>query len=154
MRILEDSDAAEDIVQRARMKVLSRARSSPDYVEKIRKPCAWMAEIARKQAFDVLKTEARRSRLRRENGDAIRANLFPKPAVEREEDMRVERVLEAASRVLTERQLAVFLLALEGMSDEEIARELRVKRGTVRRHRTAAIRKLRVHTGQEGGAPP
>ena len=153
-RLLEDRDAAEDAVQRAFMRALSLARSDPHEVERIRNPGAWMAEITRKQAVGVLRTEARRRELRRNNGDEIRDNLFPVPGAERDENPRSEQALEAATRVLTQRQLEVFLLAWDGMADEEIARRLGLKRGTVRRHRTAAIRKLREHMSQGGGTPP
>ena len=150
-RLLEDRDAAEDIGQRVFMKALSIARSDPDEVDGIRKPSAWLVEITRKQASGVLRTEKRRRRLRRENGDEIRDNLFPERDKGSEGDPRAERVLEAAPLVLTERQLGVVRLVWEGMEDDEIARELGLKRGTVRRHRTDAIRKLREHMSQEGG---
>ena len=149
--LLDDRDAAADVAQRAFMTALDRARSDPDEVNGIEKPCAWLVGITRRQAFGVLRTEARRRRLRRENGYEIRENLFPEPGPGSEEDLQAEWVLEAAPKVLTGRQLEVVLIALEGMTDEEITPELDVKRGTVRRHRTDAIRKLRKHVSQAAG---
>lgn len=149
--VLEDRDAAEDVVQRAFMKALSKARRDPDEVAGVRKPQAWMVKITRNMASDVLKTDARRRLLRRENGDEIREILFPEPDAGSQRDPRAERVLEAAPKVLTTRQFEVFSLAWEGMKDEEVARELGMKRNTVRWHRMEAIRRLREYFGNGGG---
>ena len=63
-RLLEDSDAAEDVVQRVFIKALSKARSDPDAIERIRKPQAWLLRTTRNMASGVLRTEARRRRRR------------------------------------------------------------------------------------------
>lgn len=145
VRLLEDRDAADDVVQRAFMRALSIARTDPKAVKGIRNPSAWLLRITRNLASGVLRTEARRREFRRENGDEIRASLFAEPGAGGERDPRAGRVLKAAPRVLTKRQLEVFGLAWEGMDDEGIAEELGVKGPTVRWHRAEAIRKLRKH---------
>lgn len=144
-----DRDAAEDIVQQASMTALSIARSNPDRVLKIQQPSSWLVRITRNVATGVLRTDARRRRLSKENGGKIR-ELFPNR--DAEEDPRAERVREAAPRVLTKRQLEVSGLQLQGMEDDEIARDLGMKPETVRWHRTEAIRRLREHFSRsEGG---
>lgn len=150
-RVLEDRDAAEEVVQRAFMAALSKARRDPDEIAGIRKPRPWMLRITRNMVSDVLETEANRRRLRRENGDDIREILFPEPDAGSERDPRAERVLEAALSVLTKRQLEVFSLAWEGMKDVEVARELGMKRYTVRWHRMEAVRRFREYFGNGGG---
>ena len=132
-------------MQRAFMRALSEGRRDPDEIARIRKPFAWMLKITRNMALDVLETEARRRRLRRENGDEIREILFPEPDAGSERDPRADRVLEAAAGVLTTRQFEVFCLAWEGMNDKDIARDLGMKRNTVRWHRTEAIRRFREY---------
>lgn len=149
-RILEDRHLGEDVVQRVFVTVLSEARRDPDKIAKIRKPRAWMLKFTTNMASDMSKTEARRHRIRRENGDEIREILFPEPDAGSERDPRVERVAEAAPIMLTKRQIEVFDLWREGMEDKEIARELGIGRGTVRWHRMEAIRRLREHLGNGG----
>ena len=148
---LEDRDAAEDVVQQAFERALSRARRDPGKIATIRKPLAWMLKITRNKVSDVLRTEGRRRWLRRENGDEIREILFPEPDPGSGQNLRAERVLEEAPRVLTKRQLEVFGLVWEGVKDGEIARELGMKPGTVRWHRMDAIGRLREHVSGGGG---
>lgn len=148
---LEDPEAAEDCVPRALVRALAVVRSDPDALEKIRNRPAWLVQITRNMAAGVSRTEVRRSRSRRDNGDRIRENLFSKPVAPIEEDPRTERLREAAPRVLKERQLEVFDLHLEGMEDVEIARELDMKPETVRWHRAEGIRNLREHLFGGGG---
>ena len=112
---LEDRDAAEDVVQQAFKRALSRARRDPGKIATIRKPLAWMLKITRNKVSDVLRTEGRRRWLRRENGDEIREILFPEPDPGSGQNLRAERVLEEAPRVLTKRQLEVFGLVWEGV---------------------------------------
>lgn len=143
--VLMDRDAAEDVVQRVFMMVLSEARSDPDAIERIRNPRAWLLETTRNVALGVLKTKARRRRLRRQNGDRIRESLFPEPDAGSGRDPRAERVLEAAPSVLTKRQHEVFCLRMEAREDAEITREPGMKPGTVRWHWAEAIRRLREY---------
>ena len=148
---LHDHDVAEDVVQRAFVTALSKARSNPDALNRIRNPLAWLLKITANLASGVLRTEARRHELRRKNGDEIRENLFPDPDAGSETDLRAERFLEAAPSVLTTRQFEVFRLLWEGREIEEVARKLGMKPGTVRWHRMEAIRKLREHMSRRGG---
>lgn len=142
-----DPDAAEDVVQRAFVKAFSTARSKPDVIEKIRKPSAWLLRITRNRASGVLKTEARRRRRGRENGDEVRENLFPQPDEVGEWDLRIDWVLEATPSVLTKRQLQVVRLTLDGMNDREVAQELGIESVTARWHRRETIAKLRSKLG-------
>ncbi|MDE0234295.1 MAG: sigma-70 family RNA polymerase sigma factor [Gemmatimonadota bacterium] len=143
--VLGDIDAAEDIAQEAFMKALHIARSDPAAVFALWNPRAWLVKLTRILASGVLRTKRRRHRLRRENADEIRKKLFPDRYAGKEEESRVERVLETAERVLTNRQLEVFRLAWTGMEEVEIAHELKLSRVTVRRHQTDAIRRLQEH---------
>ena len=105
LRLLEDQDVAEDVVQLAFMRALTKARANPDALERIRSPRAWLLKTTANVARGVLRTAARRDGLRRKNEDEIRENLFPDPDTRGENGPRTERVLEAAQRVLTKRQL-------------------------------------------------
>ena len=136
--LLMDRHAAEDVVQRAFTKALTEARSNPDLIDRIRNPLAWLLKTTRNMASDVLRTEERRRRLRRENADEIRENLNAEPDAGSGHDPRAERVLEASTMVLTKRQFEVVRLLWEGMEDDEIARELGMMPRTVRWHRAEA----------------
>ena len=145
MSRMGDRDAAEDIVQDAIKKVLAIARLNPEIVEKVRNPRSWLILITRNVAYDVWRTAARREKLRIENEARVREALFPDPGQGHEADPRSGRILESGGRLLTGRQFAVVDLMLTGMNDAEIAGELKIAPGTVRRHRGEAIRTLREH---------
>lgn len=72
------------------------------------------------------------------------AEAAPSPAVE----IPLRRAIE----FLTPRQREVLLLLVEGLSNKEIARKLRLGEGTVKIHMAALFRSLRVRNRQEAAA--
>lgn len=64
----------------------------------------------------------------------------------------VEIPLRRAIEFLTPRQREVLLLLVEGLSNKEIARKLRLGEGTVKIHMAALFRSLRVRNRQEAAA--
>ena len=63
----DDGDAAEDIVQKAALKVLVIARRKPTMVEEVRDPCAWLVRVTKNMVHDYRRTGSRRERILFEN---------------------------------------------------------------------------------------
>ena len=139
----DDGDAAEDIVQKAALKVLVIARRKPTMVEEVRDPCAWLVRVTKNMVHDYRRTGSRRERILFENEEHVRENLFRAVDEGGEVDPRWDEILQVAPRILTLRQLAVVRRVLDGMEDPEIALDLGLTPVTVRRHRGEAIRRLR-----------
>ncbi len=138
----DDGDAAEDIVQRAALKVLMIARRKPTMVEEVRYPCAWLVRVTKNMVHDARRTENRRELILFENEDHVRETLFPAVDEGGGVDPRRDEILQVAQGILTPRQLAVVHLMFDGMEDPEIALELGLTPVTMRRHRGEAIRRL------------
>ncbi|WEX75074.1 response regulator transcription factor [Sinorhizobium numidicum] len=65
---------------------------------------------------------------------------------------RPEELVHRAVEFLTPRQREVLLLLVQGFSNKEIARKLRLGEGTVKIHMAALFRSLRVRNRQEAAA--
>ncbi|HXV29648.1 MAG TPA: response regulator transcription factor [Sinorhizobium sp.] len=72
----------------------------------------------------------------------------PSPPAAASREMSPRRAIE----FLTPRQREVLLLLVEGLSNKEIARRLRLGEGTVKIHMAALFRSLRVRNRQEAAA--
>ena len=138
----DDGDAAEDIVQKAAVRVLVMARRKPTMVEEVRNPRAWLVRVTKNMVHDARRTKNRRARILFENEDHVRENLFPAVDAGEGVDPRRDEILQVAERILTPRQLAVVHLLFDGMGDPEIALEMGLTPVAVRRHRGEAIRRL------------
>ena len=139
----DDGDAAEDIVQKAALKVLVIARRKPTKVEEVRDPSAWLVRVTKNMVHDDRRTGNRRKRIFYENEEHVRENLFPALDEGGGVDPGRDEILQVAQGILTPRQLAVVRRVLDGMEDSEIALDLELTPVTVRRHRGEAIRRLR-----------
>lgn len=144
-------DDAEDVVQRALVAAVARARRRPQAVMAVRHPRAWLAAITRNVALDTLRKRARRKRIRHRNEAEIREQLVLEPDFGWDADRLSERVSAAAERVLSAKQLRVVRGMLEGRTDAQISRDEGMARGSVRRLRSEAIRVLRGHFAESGG---
>ncbi len=125
------------------MRVLGAVRADPGLAERLKNPCEWLMGFVRNVALQELRKQARRPRLRKRNQITICEYLFPEEDGW-QVDRLVQRILDVAPQELTKRELEVITLALDGMSNAEIAKELGISPVTVRVHRSAALRKLRV----------
>ena len=142
-RMMHDADEAEDIVQNASIAALEAVRADPAKADSVRRPGEWLAGIVRKKALQEQRNAALRKRLREENRLAICTYIFPGED-EWQVDRLVQRVVDAAPRELTPRESEVIAMALDGMADDGIAKEMGISPVTVRVHRAAALRKLRA----------
>ena len=150
--LMNDTDDAKGVVQRALVAAVTKMRRKPQAVKRIRNPGAWLARITRNVAYDTLRKRARRQRIWRGNETEIRKRLFPEQDFGWDVDRLSEVVAVAAESVLSGGQLRVVRGMLEGKTDAEIARTERMARGSVRRLRSEAVRALRVVLGGGGGA--
>lgn len=138
-----DRDQAEDLVQETLARVIAIAHSDPRVLDEVRRPYAWLAAITRNVTLDALGKQARRDRILRDNQTVVRERLHPSPDIGWDVDWLRERVTDVAERILSEKQLRIFRMMLEGKTDSQIAREEDVARSTVRWHRREMARSLR-----------
>ena len=126
---------AEDIVQKALMKAMSIATRDPRALDKVRDPCRWLGEITRNVERDSRRKRQSRTRIQSENAEEIREAVFGVGDSDWDVQLLAEWVRDVAKTVLPPRQRDIVNRMLNGMTDEQIAKEVSVSKATVRWHR-------------------
>ena len=138
-----DGDTAEDVVQRASMAAISATRKDPKKVLGIASPRGWLATFVKNEARNVVRRRRRRGEILRNNTLDILERLSPRNRCTCRAEVRVTQAVRVACQVLSDRQFQVFCrVLLLGMTDEQVAADLKVARTTVRRHRVLATQAL------------
>ncbi len=147
-----DRDEAEDMVQEALARAIAIVRSDPEALDEVKSPYGWLAGITRNVTRDALRKQARRARLLRENESEVRNQLHALPDPDWDVNWLCECVVDAAERILTNKQLRILRGTLRGESDAQIAHREGVARSTVRWHRREAARSIRkyISLGRKG----
>jgi RNA polymerase sigma-70 factor, ECF subfamily len=148
MRILNNREEAEDVLQEVFLQVWRRAA---DYDENRGRPFTWLVTLARSRGIDRLRGLASRERV----AMAIRgagANEAPEEVSDAATDaIRSERVgvVNSALADLPEDQRRPLMLAyFDGLTQSEIATKLGVPLGTVKTRMRTAMLKLREAFGK------
>lgn len=135
LRINRDRDEAQDVLQEVYIKVWTRCAQ---YDPREGRAIHWLVGIAHHSAIDSL----RRGRVRPRHGRAIEADVddpyagLPSAEPQPQEVLRQARAAEAVQRCLAaltvEQRDALMLAFYDGLSHDEIARELGRPVGTVK----------------------
>ena len=138
-----DVDTAEDVVQRASMAAISATRKDPEQVPNIASPCGWLDRFVKNETRNVVRRRQRRGEILRNNTWEVLERLSPRNGCGCGVEVQVTQAVRVACQVLSDRQFQVLCrVLLLGMTDEQVAADLRIARPTVRRHRVQASRIL------------
>jgi RNA polymerase sigma-70 factor (ECF subfamily) len=131
-RILNDQQAAEDVAQDVFIQIWDKADT---YDAKRGKPLTWTMTLTKNKAIDRLRSKQRRIRLRDEfeQESKTRASKVEDTAVTKLDLAEKSKVVRSALLKLSPAQReAIELAFFSGMSQSEIAKELREPLGTVK----------------------
>ncbi len=137
-RLLGDEDAADDVVQEAFVRLLSRADLQGDAAR------MWIFTVATNLVRDRGRTTARRRRIL--EAEPVESPAPPRADEELERRQRVARVREALAEI-PERDRQLLMMREEGFRYDEIARVIGVAPGSVGTLIARAARKFtKVYT--------
>jgi RNA polymerase sigma-70 factor (ECF subfamily) len=140
-RVLNDSAAAEDVVQDAFLSVWRRAQSFDRSRGTLR---AWLAAIVHHRALDRLRGRSGHSRrdlpLETAAADAATADSFEAVA----EGLQREEVRRALATLSADQRQTIELAYYGGLSQSEISAQLGIPLGTVKGRTRQALRHLRA----------
>ena len=144
LRILNDRDEAEDVLQEVYVSVWTRAAS---FDAERASPIAWLASIARNRAIDRLR--ARRSRAETASVEEALELADERPdgfasAVEREDGERIHHCL---STLETRSQELIRVAFFEGLSHSDLAARAGLPLGTVKSWIRRGLQRLKKCLG-------
>ena len=144
MRILNNREEAEDVLQEVFLQVWRRAA---DFDEKRGRPFTWLVTLARSRGIDRLRSLASRERVA-----VAGASEMPDEVSDAANDaIQSERVgvVKSALAELPEDQRKPLVLAyFDGLTQSEIATKLDLPLGTVKTRMRTAMNKLRESFGK------
>lgn len=139
MRILNNREEAEDVLQELFMQVWRRAT---DFDENRGKPFSWLVTMARSRAIDRLRTLAARERVAvagaRDESEAI-----SDAAMDAFRSEQRGLVTNALAQLPDEQQRPLMLAYFDGLTQSEIATQLGAPLGTVKTRMRNGMIKLR-----------
>ncbi len=138
-----DVDTAEDVVQRASIAAVPATRKNPEQVLVIASPCGWLGRFVKNEARNVVRRRQRRGEILRNNTWEVLERLSPRNGCGCGVEVQVTQAVRVACQVLSDRQFQVLCrVLLLGMTDKQVAADLKIARPTARRHRVQASRIL------------
>jgi RNA polymerase sigma-70 factor, ECF subfamily len=142
-RILNDQEGAEDVLQDVFVQIWDKASM---YDSRRGKPLTWAVTLARNKAIDRLRSVQRRNRLNDEVEqeaviDAQMQGEQPVDAVEAKEKSRLIR--SAVLQLSKDQREAIELAFFAGLTQNEIADELKQPLGTVKARIRRGMMKLK-----------
>jgi RNA polymerase sigma-70 factor, ECF subfamily len=157
LRILEEAQLAEDMLQEVFVRVWQRAYQ---YEPSRGSLMTWLMGVARNTCIDQL----RRQRVRPQalqQPDSLDALPFEEGLVDPDGDVpgqadmnaRAALVRRALARLTPEQQLVIHLSYFRGLTRREIARNLQWPEGTVHTRARLALQNLRRHLDELGLEP-
>lgn len=144
-RVLNDQEAAEDVLQDVFIQIWDKA---PSYDPKRGKPLSWAVTLTRNKAIDRLRSAQRRYRLQEELEQE--AEVAEEPALSLEEVDSAEKgqiVRDAVMRLSKEQRQAIELAFFSGLTQTEIADELQQPLGTVKARIRRGMMRLKEMIG-------
>lgn len=148
-RMLNNEAEAEDVLQEVFLKVWERAVC---YDSRLGTPMAWLITLTRNRANDRLRTVTRRSRILElvsQDDEASHRQEPPNPtgsAIARE---TVTAMQEALKQLPSDQRQAIEMAFLGGLSQSEIAAELKQPLGTIKARIRRGMLSLRDHLPSE-----
>jgi RNA polymerase sigma-70 factor (ECF subfamily) len=142
-RILNDQEGAEDVLQDVFVQIWDKASM---YDSKRGKPLTWAVTLTRNKAIDRLRSVQRRNRLNDEVEEeaSIDAQIHSEQPVDAVEAMEKSRLIRSAVLQLSKEQReAIELAFFTGLTQNEIADELKQPLGTVKARIRRGMMKLK-----------
>jgi RNA polymerase sigma-70 factor (ECF subfamily) len=121
----KDPDGAEDLTQ----EVFLRAYRKQKTLKNINKKKEWLFKIARNTCLDFIKSEKRVTRQR--NWEDFDLSTWDTPEIITEYKEQKNALKEAIKKLPVQQRTVFIFKEYAGMSYEEIARTLNIRRGTV-----------------------
>lgn len=145
-RVLNDQEAAEDVLQDVFLQIWDKA---PTYDPKRGKPLSWAVTLTRNKAIDRLRSAQRRYRLQeeleQESGSVTELHMDSFEEVDSAEKSQIVR--QAVMRLSKEQRQAIELAFFSGLTQSEIAVELKQPLGTVKARIRRGMMKLKELIG-------
>lgn len=136
LRVLRDSSLAEDAVQEAFLTVW---RSAGAFAADRGKPRTWILTLVHHRAVDLVRREQRRRRPELDEGRAAAGSTAEEEASLRD---RRRAVQEALRQLPADQREALELAYYGGLTQSELAQQLRVPLGTIKSRMFAGLRRL------------
>ena len=145
MRILNNREEAEDVLQEVFLQVWRKAQ---DFDESRGRPFTWLVTLARSRGIDRLRTLAARERVA-EAGAREPSDEISDAATDAFKSEQRGLVSDALAKLPDEQKRPIMLAYFEGLTQSEIATNLGAPLGTVKtRMRTGMIRLRELLAGQ------
>ena len=143
LRILNDREEAEDVLQEVFLQVWRRAK---DFDEARGRPFTWLVTLARSRAIDRLRSLNSRQRAATEAAREVSEEISD-AAADAQKSEQGEIVRRALAELPEEQRRALLLAYYEGLSQSEIAVRLGTPLGTVKTRMRSGLMKLRELLG-------
>jgi RNA polymerase sigma-70 factor (ECF subfamily) len=137
-RVLNDATAAEEAMQDTFLKVWQSAQS---FDESRGAPLAWLSRIARNTAIDYTRLRARRVTVD-DTFDIDDGRMLPLPDGWQDRE-RTQALRQALSLLPSEQGQVLALAYFGGLSQSDIADQLKIPLGTVKTRMRIGLQKLR-----------
>lgn len=144
-RVLNDQEAAEDVLQDVFIQIWDKA---PTYDPKRGKPLSWAVTLTRNKAIDRLRSAQRRYRLQEEleqEASGPDDSSYSFDEVDSAEKSQIVR--DAVMRLTKEQRQAIEMAFFSGLTQSEIAEELKQPLGTVKARIRRGMMKLKELIG-------
>ena len=139
MRILNNREEAEDVLQETFLQVWRRAA---DFDENRGRPFTWLVTLARSRAIDRLRMLGARERVAAA-GARDEAEVVSDAASDAFSSEQRELVRSALSQLPDEQKQPLLLAYFDGLTQSEIAARLKAPLGTVKTRMRTGMMKLR-----------
>jgi RNA polymerase sigma-70 factor (ECF subfamily) len=139
MRILNNREEAEDVLQETFLQVWRRAA---DFDENRGRPFTWLVTLARSRGIDRLRTLATRERVA-VAGARDEAEVVSDAASDAFRSEQRELVTSALNQLPDEQKQPLLLAYFDGLTQSEIAMRLEAPLGTVKTRMRTGMMKLR-----------
>jgi RNA polymerase sigma-70 factor (ECF subfamily) len=139
MRILNNREEAEDVLQEVFLQVWRKAR---DFDEKRGRPFTWLVTLGRSRGIDRLRTLSARERVA-EAGAREAAEEISDAATDAFKSEQRGLVTTALAQLPDEQKRPIMLAYFDGLSQSEIATRLGAPLGTVKTRMRSGLMKLR-----------
>jgi RNA polymerase sigma-70 factor (ECF subfamily) len=139
MRILNNREEAEDVLQETFLQVWRRAA---DFDENRGRPFTWLVTLARSRGIDRLRTLAARERVA-VAGARDEAEVVSDAASDAFRSEQCQLVTNALNQLPDEQKQLLMLAYFDGLTQSEIAAQLKAPLGTVKTRMRTGMMKLR-----------
>ena len=139
MRILNNREEAEDVLQEAFLQVW---RKAADFDEKRGRPFTWLVTLARSRGIDRLRTLSARERLAKAGAREVSEEISDAASDAFKSEQR-GLVTDALAQLPDEQKRPIMLAYFDGLTQSEIATRLGAPLGTVKTRMRTGLMKLR-----------